>query len=505
MKQLPSPTSRKWLTGAAAGMVIFAPGGPLAAAPRIQLSASPLERAAQLDRFKSGYEGVLGTSLDLLIEAPRPTDAIACEREILCEIERLRTILSTYDPASEISGWMRGEEPRSAELSELFSLYESWQARTAGVVSPYLGEAIAMWREAGKTGRLPDRGELLRRATRRQALNVDALGKGYIIDRAVALARRLAPGGWINLGGDIRAWGDTAWTVGVADPANPADNAPAWTQFSLRNSAVATSGGYARFYEVAGKRFSHLIDPRTQWPLDVGGSATVVAADAVTANALATAGSVLGREAGAHLAQEQGARGYLFLAADGGSSGGGVLAPPATTPAPSAAAASSSASAKPAAGPSWPEGFQVTVPVVLKKFTPEPRKEIFRPYVVVWIENDQKKLVRTLTVWGNDERWQRKLTMWMYQLNHSETNVAPSTRATRVAGAYQVTWDGRDDYGVRLPQGTYKISLEVCREAGHHVLGEATITCAVEANTATLSETAESDATAVTYGPKPTS
>ena len=504
MKKPHLPTSRKWLTGAAAGVVAFAPGGPLSAAPSIQFSIAPLERTARLDRFQSGYEGVLGTSLDLLIEAPRPTDAIACEREILNEIERLRRILSTYDSASEISGWMKGNPSSAPELAELLSLYETWNARTGGLVSPYLGDAIATWRDAARTGRLPDRGELARLTARREALNVDALGKAFIIDRAVAVARRIVPGGLVNLGGDLRAWGDTTWTVGVADPRNPAENAEPLTRFSLRDRAVATSGGYARFHEISGQRFSHLIDPRTRWARESGGSATVVAADCVTANALSTAASIAGRHAGETLAREQGAAGYLFLSEDGGSSSGGALAPSAP-PASSAVPAGGDVSAKTApapAGPAWPAGYQVTVPVVLKKFVPEARKEIFRPYVVVWIENEQKKVVRTLTVWGNDERWQRKLTMWIYQLNHSDANASPATRATRPAGAYSVTWDGRDDYGVRLPQGNYKISLEVCREAGHHVMGVATLTCGDGPSTGTLSETAESDATEVSYGPK---
>src|SRR4051812_45505996 len=83
-----------------------------------------------------------------------------------------------------------------------------------------------------------------------------------------------APAGLLNIGGDVRAWGGAGWPVAIADPANSAENARPLTTFLLRNSAVATSGGYARFYNVDGRRYSHLIDPRTLAPAEELGSAT---------------------------------------------------------------------------------------------------------------------------------------------------------------------------------------------------------------------------------------
>ena len=502
MKKIPPQNSKRWLTGAAAGLVSLTGGERLAGAPWLDVSDS-IQRAATLNRFRGGYEHVLGTSLDLIVEAARPSDAAECEARLLGEIERLRRIFSTYDPASEISRMMAGAPVASAELVELFAAYERWVARTSGLIDANLGGVIGEWHEAARTGRLPDRATLAAAAQRARAFNVDALGKGFIIDHAVAVARRFAPGGLVNLGGDIRVWGDTTWSIGVADPRNPAENAPPLAHFALREAAVATSGGYARFFDVRGKRFSHLIDPRTLWPLEPGGSATVVARDCVTANALSTAASIGGAEVGARLGQAHGAAGYLFSDTAGRTVGGGLLASTAATePAPSPARPDSGAPGeKSTPAPTvaaWPAGFQVAVQVVLKKH--EGTKQIYRPYAVIWIENAQGRVVRTFSVWGDDERWQRKLSTWMRQIRNTETPYTVA-RATRAPGAYTVTWNGTDDFNRRLPAGNYTIRLEICREDGHHVSTQINVACGTEPTTAVLSETAESDASTISYGP----
>lgn len=493
MIKIPLQNSTRWLTGAAAGLATFGSGPQLAGAPWADVSDS-IRRAAALERFRGGYEGVLGTSLDVIVEAARPSDAVECEARLLGEIERLRRILSTYDSASEIRRVMAGAPVESAELAELLAAYERWAARTGGLIDVNLGGVIGEWREAARTGRLPERATLERAARRARAFNVDALGKSFIIDRAVAVARRFAPGGLVNLGGDLRAWGDTAWPIRVADPRNPADNAPPFAHFSLRDGAVATSGGYARFFEVGGKRFSHLIDPRTQWPLEANGGATVVARDAVTANALSTAASIVGAPAGADLAQAHGATGFLLADAAGGVTSGGTLAAAPVSPAPK------SSDDKPAvAAAPWPAGFQVNVQVALKKI--EGSRRIFRPYVAVWILDAHRYIVRTVAVWGDDPRYQRKLNSWWNQPRNGGDEPASVARATRAAGAYAVVWDGKDDFGRSLPAGVYTVCLEVCREDGHHIAEAVSLNCGEEPATAAFRETVETDASVVTYGP----
>src|SRR5262249_11849846 len=118
-----------------------------------------------------------------------------------------------------------------------------------------------------------------------QPLDLNAIAKGYIIQKAAAAARarvRAPQGLLLKLGGGMAAWGKgaagrKAWTVGVQDPFHPQDNAPPLTLVDLRDRAVATSGGYERYYSVGGKRHSHIFDPRTGRPAEGVASATVVA------------------------------------------------------------------------------------------------------------------------------------------------------------------------------------------------------------------------------------
>src|SRR4051812_23040127 len=87
--------------------------------------------------FESGYDHVLGTSLELKFEARSAEDAAVAEKAALAEIDRLNTILSGYDASSEFSRWQatRGEPVRvSPELFAVLALFDQWRERTGGAV-----------------------------------------------------------------------------------------------------------------------------------------------------------------------------------------------------------------------------------------------------------------------------------------------------------------------------------------------------------------------------------
>jgi FAD:protein FMN transferase len=138
------------------------------------------------------------------------------------------------------------------------------------------------------------------------------------------------------------------------------------------------------------------------------------------------------------------------------------------------------------------------VQVTLKKH--EEPKRTYRPYVVVWIEDAQNRVVRTLALWGEDPRYQRKLGTWMRRMEDTEAPYMVG-RATRAPGAYSVAWNGTDNFGRRVPAGNYTVRLELCREDGPHVVTAAKVACGREPYGATLAETAESNASAISYGP----
>lgn len=524
MKKLSHSRYTPWLTGAAAGLVTFAGGEKLAATPMMHLGELSLERHADLERYGFSYDRILGTSLDLVVEAARPADAIRAEAAVMSEINRLNGILSTYTPDSEISRARAGAAIESPELAELLQAYDTWNAQTNGLIEVNMAGVIALWKEAARTGVLPERTTLATAARAPRAWNVDALGKGFIIDRAVQTARRYVPAGLLNIGGDIRVWGDRDWLIGVAHPGQTADNAAPIATVSLRESAIATSGGYARFSRIDGRDYSHLIDPRTQWAANTQLAASVVAPDTLTANALSTALAVGGTTA---MAKFVGLNTSSLLAGQRGlvaSSGLFAAAVPAPTPAAKQNAGSATASSATAVG-AWPQDFQVAINLALK--TPEggggrggPGGPQFggpggrggrggpggakRPYVAIWIEDAAGKVVRSVALWApmRERKYIPEMTSWYRKINGDWDLIASLSRATRAPGSYTINWDGLTDAGKPVPQGDYIINVEINREHGSHTTQKAAIKAGREAASVELKATSESTASTISYGPK---
>ena len=148
-------------------------------------------------------------------------------------------------------------------------------------------------------------------------LDLGGIAKGYIAGR---MARRLrqagATAGLVAAAGDVYAFGtrprslvpdggDLRWGVGVQDPRFPEDRSRLYTAIRLVDRAVDTSGHAYRGFTVAGRRFSHIIDPRTGRPVDTRlASVTVVAEDPALSDGLATAVAVLGVKDGLALVED---------------------------------------------------------------------------------------------------------------------------------------------------------------------------------------------------------
>jgi thiamine biosynthesis lipoprotein ApbE len=472
--------------------------------------AQPPPHANQ-DQFVFHHENILGTSLELIVTSATADQAQAVEGIVLAEIERLRRILSTYDPDSEISRLNRatGTMRCSPELIEVLKAYETWHANSGGAYSGQVGELTRLWHEAEGRNLPPDAAQLARvvrqiatpgwridearqTVTRLndQALNVDSLGKGYIIAHAVAKAKTQVTdveGILLNIGGDIRLTGPAAWRLGVADPHRSQDNALPLTQLLVTDAAVATSGSYQRGYRIAGQWHSHLLDPRTGHPANAVASATVIAPDNLTANALATTLCVLSPAEGLQLVNSTPGAACLIIAADGQQFRSQTFAA-AETPA--------KKDAKDKTG-GWPNDYQVTLTLTLKK----PTRKTHRPYVALWIENAQGKRLRTLAVWGNEYKYFKELPAWWKLARNQPNQVKAITRATRPAGRYQLTWDGLDDAGRAVEPGTYAIVVEVNREKGVYSKRTGSIVCKDEKSTGTAAESVEFEEVQLIYGP----
>lgn len=153
----------------------------------------------------------------------------------------------------------------------------------------------------------------------RQAIGLGGIAKGYIVDRAVALLRRAGLASFlVQAGGDLYGAGrkpdGSPWVSGIRDPRGPADTF--FATLELTDHAFSTAGDYARSYVVDGRRYHHIIDPRTGYPAALARSVTVWAPDALTADAIDDAIFILGPERGLALAQDLGTVGIVMVDGD---------------------------------------------------------------------------------------------------------------------------------------------------------------------------------------------
>jgi hypothetical protein len=250
------------------------------------------------------------------------------------------------------------------------------------------------------------------------------------------------------------------------DPEIGADNAPPLATLSIRDRAVATSGGYRRGYDIDGHHYSHIIDPRTGVPAGDVLSATVVAPNAVDAGALATAFCVLRREESIRLAASVPGVEFLIVAKDGSrtESAGwrGLVQQPIRSP-----IANPVATASAAEQAAWDPTFELVVTLEVAR----PGGQSRRPYVAVWIEDKDRFPVRTLALWYEKPKWLPDLKAWYrgdrVRAMAEGTNVAQSiSSATRAPGTYTLKWDGKDNQGKLVKPGLYTVCIEAAREHG---------------------------------------
>ncbi|MEZ5402965.1 MAG: DUF2271 domain-containing protein [Bryobacteraceae bacterium] len=440
--------------------------------------------------FAFHHENVLGTSVEIEVSARDAGQAAMAESAALGEIDRCAKILSAWDASSEFSRWMRtsGEPVAvSRELFDVLALFEHWRAETAGALDPAAEAVTRLWKASAAAGRVPtaeERAETValvrqthyrldpaaRTATRFTAvpLALNSFAKSYIAARAADAATDASGGDgvMIDIGGDIVLRGSVVKAVGIRDPRDNFDNAAPMETVWVRDRAVATSGDYKRGVEIAGRRYSHIVDPRTAEAAGAIISSTVVAPDASTAGALATAFSVMQPEESARVAAANPGTEYLLVAADGrriASPGWGSLRAQ-TGPAPSPLAAYAQA----APGEAWNTAFELAIQFELARIDD---RRYRRPYVAVWIEDKDRFPVRTLALWYEKPRWLPDLKSWSHSdrlrsLAEGNDITGTVSSATRPPGKYSLKWDGKDNAGKLVKSGRYTVLIEAAREHG---------------------------------------
>ena len=473
------------------------------------------------------HENVLGTSLELRwVSGAWRAGPVGTriERAALAEIRRLDAVFSTFRPDSEFSRWMaaagRGIEV-SPELARVLELAAWWRARTLGAFDPGCAERLRP--ESAATGprgsgstranrvsrphwevsRPPGGGPPVARRLTSAALSLDAIAKGYIVDRACFAAARSARVSdmLVNVGGDIRHIGKNRVVVGVTDPRSDAENGRRVEYVGIRNQGLATSGGYRRGRIEAGRWRSHLIDPGTGQPAERVLSASVIAPDAATADVLATAFNVLRPCRSLEIADSIPGVGCLLLRRGGVRISNTywerqVVAEPAARPVSRRGMLAAGlalglglgsgprkARARPPGAwrartqprtragtctqPPWDERFELAITFTIGD--PRGGMRARRPYVVVYIDDAEANPVRTVSLWAQDASWVRELRRW-YRGERARSAaqgtslLSTVTSPTRNPGRYTVIWDGRDDLGELVSQGEYFVCLETIRQ-----------------------------------------
>ena len=129
-------------------------------------------------------------------------------------------------------------------------------------------------------------------------LDFGGIGKEYAVDRAAGLLAELGIASClVNLAGDVRVRGSSEfnvpWRIGIADPARPGQ---LWGTVEIQSGAAATSGDYERKIEIDGRRYSHLLNPRTGWPTEGLQSVTAFADSCIIAGSVTTTAMLLGKK-----------------------------------------------------------------------------------------------------------------------------------------------------------------------------------------------------------------
>lgn len=283
----------------------------------ITLLAFDSLRAQSPERFEFA-EVHMGMRVRVVLYGANRDSAEGSARAAFSRIAELDARMSDYRPDSELSGLTNVTAgvwtPISADLCLVLDRALVVARASNGAFDPTVGALVDLWRSARNMRRLPAAREIefarsrvgwrhveldcatprIRLALARMRFDLGGIAKGFILQDALRLLRSRGAGrALLEAGGDLVAGdappGRPGWQIDVPH-GDEAFRAKART---LINSALATSGTNAQFFELEGVRYSHVIDPRTGRPLTSDRIVSVLARDGTTADALATALGVL--------------------------------------------------------------------------------------------------------------------------------------------------------------------------------------------------------------------
>ncbi len=274
----------------------------------------------------------MGSSFEFTLVVPNEEIGYINIEEAASEIKRIERMISSWDAESETTLINKNAGISPVKVSdELFKLIErSIQISeiTNGAFDISYGPLNELWRFDGSMQYLPTPEEIRscvekigftkidlniqeRTVFLRQKgmkLNFGGIGKGYAVDRAKELlVSKRVIAGMINASGDVTTWGTKAsgekWLIGIE---NPGWKKNIFSWIPIVESSVSITSNFQKYVTVNGKRYSHIIDPKTGYPVSGIDKVTVMAKTSELCDALATAVVILGKEEGLALINQLG-------------------------------------------------------------------------------------------------------------------------------------------------------------------------------------------------------
>jgi thiamine biosynthesis lipoprotein len=296
------------------------------------------ERALKKYHFSEPH---MGTTVSVTFYAEDEATAKKAAKATFARVVELDGIMSDYRPSSELMQLCKKAGgppvPVSKELFTVLEFAQEISRRSNGALDVTVGPVVRLWRKARRTRELPsvEALEKARALVGYQKMKLDpknrtvqlsligmlldlgAIAKGFAADCMLAVLRQFGiTRAMAVLGGDIAVGepppGTKGWKIGIAPLKNPLAKPAKY--LLLRNQGVSTAGDVEQYVEIGGKRYSHIVDPKTGLGLVGRMSVTVVARNGLTADALDTTACVLGPERGLKLIDDTpGAAGYLVF------------------------------------------------------------------------------------------------------------------------------------------------------------------------------------------------
>lgn len=267
---------------------------------------------------------LMGSRFDISVVAQDSAQADVFIDLAIEEISRIEKLISSWDANTQTSEINRNAGIKPVQVDrELFDLIErsiGISKLTDGAFDVSYAAMDKIWKYDGSMGKMPTEEEIKASVAKVGFQNIQldkenstvflelpgmkigfgAIGKGYAADKVkTLLISKGVSGGIINASGDMNTWGKQPdgkeWKVAIVNPLN---KNKVFALLPVKEGAVVTSGDYEKFVTFNGKRYSHIIDPRTGYPATGIISATIFAAKAELADALATSIFVMGIETG---------------------------------------------------------------------------------------------------------------------------------------------------------------------------------------------------------------